>query len=190
MIMRSRPGENYEVPADWPLVAIEPLRERMMQHPLLFVPKPLAVFCRTQQTARTESRAEWAVAQTILAATFLKHCHYPDAHISDCFAQARRMRPPLTTTMILAALSEPLCRPLLRHSRLSDWLLLLRGLVRRPSVFWQVMQSRRRHPDWWSLLDRCCAARFEEHRLNSARSLLTAELDKSLPRPSSVQGAG
>jgi hypothetical protein len=189
MLMRSRPAESYELPLDWPFALVEPFRERMMRHPLLYVPKPLAVFCRTRQTARAESRAEWAVAQTLLAATFLKHCHYSDAHVSEWFAQARRMRPPLTTTMMLAALIEPSCRPLLRHSRPSDWLLLFRGLVRRPNLFWQVIRSRRRHPDWWSLLDRFSAARFAEHRLDCARSPLPAELNKSSPRQSSGHAA-
>lgn len=169
MLMRSRPGETYETPADWPFVAIEPLRERMIQHPLLFVPKPLAVYCKTLQTARSENRAEWAVVQTILAATFLKHCGYSDLRLAAFFAEARNMRPPSTTAIILAALMETKCRRLLRYSRPLDWLLLFRGLVRRPHVFWQVLQSRRHHPDWWNSLDRHSAARFEEQRLNSAK---------------------
>ncbi len=190
MLMRSLPHGSYEVPVDWPFALVESIRERMLQHPLLYVPKPLAVFCRTQQTARAESRSEWVVAQTMLAATFLKHCHYPDAQLSEWFAQARRRRPPLTTTMLLAALIEPQCRPLLRHSRPSDWLLLCRGQIRRPDVLWQVMQSRRRHPDWWSLLDRHSAARFEEQRLGSAPSEVPTETDDSSPPLSSVQGVG
>lgn len=162
MIVRSRAGETYEVPIDWPFAAVEPFRERMIRHPLLFVSRPLAAYCQTIGTARSESRADWITAQTILATTFLKHCCYSDADLAAFFIAARHLRPPLTTAMLLAAAMEPRNRGLLRHSRPVDWFVLLRGLVRRPQVFWAVMQSRRRHPDWWNLLDQYTAARFEE----------------------------
>src|ERR1051326_5504733 len=162
MIMRSRPGETYEVPADWPFAAVEPFRERMMRHPLLFVPRPLAAYCQTIGTARAESRADWITAQTILATTFLKHCGYSDAELAAFFVMARRMRPPLTTAMLLAAVMERQNWHLLRHSRPVDWFVLLRGLMRRPQVFCAVLQSPRRHPAWWDLLDRYTSARFDE----------------------------
>jgi glycosyltransferase involved in cell wall biosynthesis len=164
MMMRSRPGASFEVPADLPFAGAESFRERMIRHPLLFVPAPLAVFCQTQQTTRSESLAGWATIQTILAATFLKHCGYSKEGFARLFAEARRMRPPPTTAMILAAMTDRDCLRLIRHSRPSDWVVLLRGLVRRPHVFWQVMNSRTDHPDWWSFLDRHSAIRFEERR--------------------------
>jgi glycosyltransferase involved in cell wall biosynthesis len=162
MLIRSRPAESYEVPLGWPFALVEPFRERMMRHPLLFVPTPLAAYCMTRSTARAESRADWLTAQTVLAATFLKHCRYGAVEFAAFFVAARRMRPPLTTAMILAALMERQNRRLLRHSRPIDWLVLFRGLVRRPRVFWAVLQSQRRRSAWWSLLDQYSAARFEE----------------------------
>jgi glycosyltransferase involved in cell wall biosynthesis len=167
MMMRSRPGATYEVPIDWPFAAVEPFRERMMPHPLLFVAKPLAVYCQTIDTARRESLVDWLTAQTALAATFLKHCR-DDAELASFFVAARRMRPPLTTAMILAALTEPQNRRLLRHTRPVDWFVALRGLVRRPRAFWAVLQSRRRRRAWWNLLDQYTAARFSERALRSA----------------------
>ena len=164
MLMRSRSGETYPTPADWPLAAIEPLRERMMLHPLLYVPEPLALFAKTRQSARSESRAEWAIIQTMLAATFFKHSHYSDARISAIFSDARAKQPPITNMFLFAALIEPTCRDLLRHSNVGDWLLLLRGLLRRPNVLWEVLRSRRRHAEWWRLLDQYTAARFGELR--------------------------
>jgi hypothetical protein len=121
--------------------------------------------------------ADWNIVQTVLAATFLKHCHCSDACLAALVAEARSLRPPLTTAIILAALMEPQCRHLLRHSRPIDWLLLLRGFVRRPQIFWKVMQSRRRHADWWKGVDRYTAARFEEERLNRTGSLLAGAND-------------
>ena len=53
----SRSGETYPTQGDWPPAAIEPFRVRMMLYPLLYAPKPLAIFA-TRESARSESRAE------------------------------------------------------------------------------------------------------------------------------------
>jgi glycosyltransferase involved in cell wall biosynthesis len=168
MLLRSGPGEFYETLTDFPFAAVEAIRERMISHPLLYVPRPLAVFAKTRQTARSESRAEWAIAQTILAATFFKHANYSEVHIAELFADARRRRPPATNALLLAALVEPECRSLLRYAKMTDWLLLLRGVIRRPSVLWRVVQSRQRHANWWRFIDQHTAARFNQLRKRQA----------------------
>lgn len=161
-LFRSHAGNTYETPQDWPVAAIEPLRERMMPHPLLYVPRPLAIYAKTLRTARSESRAEWAIVQTILAATFIRYARYSDVQLAELFVEARAARPPHSSPLIFAALIEPDCRKLLKHSKLRDWLLILRGLIRRPLVLWHVLRSRHCHPEWWTLLERHTAARFIE----------------------------
>jgi hypothetical protein len=168
MLLRSRFGRTYATPLDFPFAAVEPIRERMMCHPLLYVSKPLAVFAKTRETARAESRAEWAIAQTALAATFVKYAEFADPHRVELFAYARAQRPPATNVLLLAAMMDPACRSLLPHTKISDWLLLLRGIIRRPNVFWRVVCSKWRHEDWWHLLDQHTAARFNELRLQRA----------------------
>lgn len=164
MLLRSRPNETYSTPSDFPFVAVEPLRERMISHPLLYLPQPLAIFAKTLQSARSESPGEAAIVQTVLAATFFRYAHYNDARLSELFADARGKQPPVTNAFLFAAFVEPTCRALLCHSRVGDWLLLLRGLVRRPNVLWEVLRSRRRHEGWWRLIDQHTAVRFSELR--------------------------
>ena len=142
----------------------------MISHPILYVPQPLAIFAVTLQTSRSKSRAEWATVQAMLAGTFLKNAHYSDARLAELFAEARAKKPPVTNALLLAGLAEPACRNLLRHARFWDWLLLLRGFVRRPNVLWSVLRSRRRHEDWWRILDQHTAARFKELRSNPAKN--------------------
>jgi glycosyltransferase involved in cell wall biosynthesis len=166
-LFRSHADRAYQTPVDWPLDAIEPLRERMTPHPLLYVSEPLAIIGATLQTARPENRAEWAIVQTMLAATFLKHARYGDSRLADFFASARARR--RSSPLIFAGLVEPSCRNLLRFSRARDWLLLLRIVIRRPFVLWGVLRSRRRHKDWWQLVEQHTVARFEELRLREAR---------------------
>jgi hypothetical protein len=165
MLLRSRHHQNWLTPEDFSLNGEEAFRERMIPHPLLYVPQPFANFGRTIQTARSKSRSEWGLVQTMLAATFLKNARFCDARLAALFADARGKRPPVTTVLLLAALAEPACRDdLLRHANFTDWVLLLRGLGRRPNVLWRVIRSRWRHRNWWRLLDQYTAARFEELR--------------------------
>jgi glycosyltransferase involved in cell wall biosynthesis len=177
MLVRSRPGQIFATPPGWPLAAIEPLRERMMPHPLLYVPSPLAAFSITRQTARDDDPIDWAVAQAMLAATFIKHADYTGRQLADLMAAAREFRPPHTSSLILAALIEPRCRMLIRYAKVKDWLLLLRGALRRPHMLWSVLGSRRRQSDWWRLLDQHTADRFaERHPLSSEEAASPEEM--------------
>jgi len=92
MLMRSRADKSYETPVNWPFALIEPFRERMVQFPLLYVPRPLAVFSLTLKTARTETRTEWVEGLTILAATFLSHAHYDEKHLAEVEPNANAKR--------------------------------------------------------------------------------------------------
>jgi glycosyltransferase involved in cell wall biosynthesis len=162
MLIRSKADGSYTIPADWPLTAEEAFRERMIPHPLLYVPKPLANFGHTLQTARSESRAEWEILQAFLVATFLKYANYDDVTLARLFFDARKQKPAGTNALLHAALIEPRLRNLLRYTSAKDWVILLRGLIRRPNVAWCVMRSKRRHLNWWLILDKATAARFAE----------------------------
>jgi glycosyltransferase involved in cell wall biosynthesis len=175
MLLRSS-GKTYTTPRDCPFTWVEASRERMIPHPLLYVPQALAVFGRTRQTARSLNRAEWVVGVTMLSATFLKHANFSDADLENATAEARRDRPPNTNALLLAALVEPACSKLLRYSKLRDWLLLLRSIVRRPNVLWRVIRARRLHPDWWQFLEYHTAARFAESRSRSEGASYTRTL--------------
>jgi glycosyltransferase involved in cell wall biosynthesis len=164
MLLRSRPDGIYKTPVDFPFLGMEAFRERMIPHPVLYVPQPLGIWSRTLQSARSRDRADWDIVHTILAATFYKNADCSNAQLAALLADARGTRPPTTRPLILAALMEPCCRKLLRHSRLTDWVLLLRGIVWRPKVFWRVISSLWQHREWWQLLDQNTAARFCELR--------------------------
>jgi glycosyltransferase involved in cell wall biosynthesis len=169
MLIRSRIDGSYTVPADWPFIGEEALRERLIPHPLLYIPKPLANFARTLKTARSQWRVEWDVVQTVLAATFLKHANYDEARLSRLFSDARSQWPPATNPLLFAALIQPPLRNLLRHSRTRDWLILLRGIIRRPNVLWGMIRCQQRYQKSWLALDRSTAARFAELKVQVER---------------------
>lgn len=162
-LFRSRPGDDFSTPAI-PIALVEAFRERLFPYPLVFVPQPLARFTVTRTTARSTDHAEWAELQMMLAATFLKHARFPRGEIAQLFADFRGRRPPTTSTLLFVAITDAACRSLLRATHPIDWLRLLRGALRRPGVPWRLLNSRRRHSDWWSFLDHHTAARFSAHR--------------------------
>lgn len=168
-LFRSRPGDDFSTPAV-PIALVEAFRERRFPYPLVYVPQPLAQFTRTRHTARSDNRSEWAVVQTMLAATFLKHAAYAESRLASLWGDARRRSPPATGTLLFASIVEPACRRHRQHARAIDWLRFLRGLARRPWTLARVNASRRRHADWWQYLDEATQARFAATR--NARAAL------------------
>jgi Glycosyl transferase family 2 len=167
-LIRSRADQQFVIPPV-PLAVIEMFRERIFPHPMVFVPRPLANFSLTLQTARSPDRAEWAAMQALLAAAFLKHAHYDDSQLAALWQEARAEKPPRSTTLLLASLITPSGRRLRRPARVGDWLLLLRGALRRPAVLWRALNVRRGHQNWWDFLDRSTAARFAERKNQDLR---------------------
>lgn len=161
ILIRSHSGRNFGTP-NIPIAMVEMVRERMFPFPLLFVPRPVANFARTLQTARSKRRETWTILQCMLTGTFVKHARYSEAQIAGLWKDARASRPPTTTTLLMASFLEPSCRKLRREAGWRDWLLLLRGMLFRPSIFLRVLLSRRLHRDWWNFLDKHTAARFAE----------------------------
>ncbi len=162
-LISSAAGTEFGTPAV-PMAAVEMFRERRFPHPMLFVQAPLANFSRTLQSGRSNDRGEWVMTQTMLAATFLKHAGYGALDFAELLERNRSQSPPATGALLLAALLEPQCRELLKHSRPEDWILLARGMTRRPRVLWRTLASRRTHREWWEFLDRHTYARFAEQK--------------------------
>jgi hypothetical protein len=157
-LFRSRPGDDFSTPAV-PIAVTEPFRERMLPHPLVLVQRPVAHFALTLETARSRDPAEWAELQAMLAATFFRDCPWPADRIAAHWAGARAQNPPATTNLILAALAAPGALSL-AHATPRDWWLVLRGLLRRPGLYFRLRRSRRVHADWWRHLEEHTAARW------------------------------
>ncbi len=164
MLVRSRPGEMFTTPADIAFSSMESFRERMLPHPLVYVPESLAYFAITRASARTPDYRPWAVHQTAMLATFIEHAQLDDVGLQNLFDHYRAQRPPATNVFIHAALACETCRPLLRIVRPAEWARYLRGALRRPAVAWRAIRARAHHPAWWDDLARHTAARFAEER--------------------------
>ncbi len=161
-LIRCRAGQSFKIPAV-PQAVIEMFRERVFPYPLIYIPEPLVNFSRTLKSERSSDPTEWAVVQSLLAATFLKHVRPSDPELGNLLSIARARRPPETTTLLYAGLIDPACRRIWGFTTAQDWIVLLRGLVRRPGLAMRILGARARHSDWWDFLDRHTARQISIH---------------------------
>jgi len=145
-----------------PIAGVEAVRERLLPHPLLYVPQSLATLGLTRTTARSADGHAWGALQTLLLATFVRHAGLDAAARHSFWQYLRRQSPAPTNIALHAALSCPGCRCLLTGARPRDWFRYLRTLLGRPAGAWASLRARRKHPDWWDLLESATAARFAE----------------------------
>jgi hypothetical protein len=160
MLVRQRFGPSFVIP-DVPFAAIEMFRERLFPYPLVHVPRPLADFSLTRQTARSRNRSEWAELQVMLAASFLGAAPYATAQNHELWSKCRAQRPPMHLALLWAALLHPRCRIFLKFARPADWARLAAGALRHPSVPLRLLRSRRLHPEWWCFLEETASAQFK-----------------------------
>jgi len=165
MLMRSRPGQGYTTP-EIPFAGVETYRERMVPHPLVYVPQPLANFSRTLQTARTQGVADWGAFQVIMAATFLRHSAYSLAQFKETWDHFDNQKPSMTNELIAAALVCREARPLLRFAGFSHWFRFLINSVRHPFSVYHKLRVRAEHTDWWNRIDLSTTTRFAEAASN------------------------
>jgi hypothetical protein len=161
MLVRSRPGDNFETPMV-PQAAMEAVRERMVPHPLLYVPEPLACFAVTQATSRGDDRAEWSICQMFLLASFVLHGASTPEESKVLWDHYRNQATPSTNTFLFAALMQKECRPFLAMAGAGDWSRFLTHIVRHPVLAWRVLRATRTHDVWRRTLDRATSNRVAE----------------------------
>ncbi|MBP7141508.1 MAG: glycosyltransferase family 2 protein [Opitutaceae bacterium] len=151
-------------PEDLPFSGMEAFRERLIQHPFVYVPEPLATYAQTQVSARDADGHRWGEIQTLLLATFVRNSGMNVAGIRTFWSHLREQSPPPTNLALHAAIGDPSCRRLLRGATLRDWLRYFRTWIGHPHAAWACVRARKRHPVWWRMLDTATSGRFHEER--------------------------
>ncbi|MFO1451976.1 MAG: glycosyltransferase family A protein [Opitutaceae bacterium] len=164
LLLRRAAAARLVTPADLPFAGVEAVRQRLLPHPLLYLPETLATYSKTRVTARSGDGHRWGALQTLLLATFVRHAKPSDLALQQLWTYWRRQQPAPTHLALHAALSCPGCRPLLACAGLIDWLRFFKTVLGRPAGAWACLHARRDHPDWWSVLDSATAHRFAEAR--------------------------
>lgn len=180
MLYRARFSAIATVPPSTPLAMIEPTRERLMPGGWLLLPQPLAHFALTLQTARSADRADWARAQLLVAASYLKNVPTTAETLAKIWATLRAQTPPSTVLLFHTALAGVRPFAILRHASLRDWLRFLAGAVRHPLTLFRVLRFRQAQPALWKLLLEAAGNRTREGALFPSSSQQPAIFCKTL----------
>ena len=181
MLLRSRVAGRLLQPPDLPRDLFEQCRERMMNFPTLLVPAPLANFAITRHTVRSTNYSVWGEMQTLLGAAFLAQVPLTADARAALWAHRRRLRPRSTSSLMFAGLVQR-DWAFLRHAQAADWMLFIRGWVRRPLGSWRILRLRPRQRQTWQWLNAQLAARTAEARARGFVALTANSLlDKQNP---------
>jgi hypothetical protein len=132
----ARSGEYTPVPDDVKSAGMEAFRERTFPFPILFVPQRLANFAMTRRSASRLSRASWAHTLALLAGSFAEVVPMTRESVDELWRRAwGRGKTKSTGVLIIAGLSFPGARKLLRYARLRDWLFFLVYYAKHPVEF-------------------------------------------------------
>jgi Glycosyl transferase family 2 len=164
MLLRTCNGASYPTPAI-PFAGVEPYRERLIPHPLLYVPSPLAHFAVTRQSARSRDLAEWSAYQTVLLGSFVRQARLDAAGYRALWRHYHSQTPAPTGAFLFAGMLWKECRPFLRLARLRDWIRFLTGIAAHPIRAWAALRVAVRHPDWLEILNRNTAERFASEQV-------------------------
>ena len=162
MLVRSGHLDAFQVPGETLLEFVEPVRERAMPHPLLFIEQPLANFAQTLNTARDKKSSGRLGHYVLLLASFFKHEHPEDQVVKAIWEKSRRAVVRSTHVLILAGLADRSCRRLLREARFSEWILCLLIGAKHPLNFLSALRAKMQYPELWAYLDRNTGDRFRQ----------------------------
>lgn len=164
MLIRSKYANNYLIPEQTSSAVVEHVRERAFQYPILLVPQCLANFAITAVTSRSKARGTWEQMQTLLTGSFFKHVPVKAETLGQIWQEARSKAPNSTGTLFFVALILPECRYLLKYATLGDWMFFSASCLKRPSIFFQILQSISSNQKLWNFLEQQTACRTEEAR--------------------------
>jgi Glycosyl transferase family 2 len=162
MLVRTRRSRDFIIPDNTFLGAMEAVRERAFPHPILLVPRRLANFSMTRQTARSSDGSLWLHGQLLLTASFLKNVPLDAGAMDTVWAQARTAPTRRTTDLVLAALFFPDARHALRSATPGDTLRCFASVGRHPLRTWRTFVRIQRDRELWTFLNAKTAERVDE----------------------------
>lgn len=153
MIFRPAAFATRTVPPRTPFAVIEFVRERAARGPLVFLPKALANFAITRETARNENRVLWMQSRLLLAASYFQAVRLDRKVLAGLWSLLRGQRPP--DTNLFFAIAWSLRRVRLMHpARGVDLVRFGLSLARHPLIFWRGLRFRDDQPELWTWLER------------------------------------
>lgn len=152
MILRVTEQTMVPCPAEMPIFAVEPIRERLYQK-LLLIREPLGNFAITRESWRAETADENLQILVLLAATFLADSHFSKSFHQQMWAACRGSRGHKHRALVVAAFMAGRLVRVLRNAGLRELLMVAGWALRHPLRFARLFRARRRFPQVAAFLD-------------------------------------
>lgn len=146
LLYRGNRTGNYQVPDITLLNAVELIRERTFEYPLLLNARPLANFAVTLSTNRTSDPIPWIASQVMMLASFIGTAPDKKQTFSECLRHYRKQKPVPTANFFLAVAYLLKNNSFYRLFNLRDWLMFGKWLVKngiRLGHFKQYLKDQR-----------------------------------------------
>jgi glycosyltransferase involved in cell wall biosynthesis len=153
MILRVTPETMVPTPPATPLVAIEPVRERVYGSRLLLVREALSNFAITVKTARRETADENMQVMVLLASTVMKRCPDTAATFDQMWKECRGDRGHRHRALIVAAYRAGRLGRLLGSASAGELAVVAAWALRHPLRFANLFKAAGRFPDVLQFLE-------------------------------------
>lgn len=159
MVLRVSERTMFPCPAEMPVFAIEPVRERGYPGSLLLVREPLANFAITRESWRSESADENLQVLVLLAHTFLAGSNFTDTFHEQMWRECSGGRGHQHRALVVGAVLTGRLRRVLRSASIRDLALVAGWAVRHPMRFGKLFKARTRFPELFGFLQAAARAR-------------------------------
>jgi glycosyltransferase involved in cell wall biosynthesis len=130
MMYRTKSAQNYIVPGQTLLNAVELIRERSFEHPLYLNTNPLANFAITLNTNRSSDPFAWIASQTMMLASFVVTSNDKHPAFNDTLKYYRTRKPNPVAVLFLANFLLIKDAALYKYFKPADWLTIGKWLLK------------------------------------------------------------
>ncbi|NHA04952.1 glycosyltransferase [Mucilaginibacter sp. HC2] len=166
MLYRGKYAHHYLAPHETLLNAIELVRERAFEHPIILNNKPLANFAITISTNRSADPYPWIASQVMLLASYIKASGNDVAIIKETLSYHRQLKPNPVASFFLADLFLLKNRSLYKYFSLSDWMVIGKWLVRNGHKLNYIKTYLASQKETYHFLLKHTRSRFQESKQN------------------------
>lgn len=162
MIFRSNNAHNYIIPEKVLFNAVELIRERSFEHPILLNNKPLANFALTIDTHRSNDPYPWIATQIMMLASFIETSPTPQRTFTDSLYFHRNQKPNpviiffLTNSLIIRNTS------FYKHFKINDWFAITKWIIRNGTRLNYIKNYLKSQTDTYAFLLEQTRIRYQE----------------------------
>jgi len=166
MLYKGKYAHHCIAPDETLLNAIELVRERSFEHPIILNHKPLANFAITISTNRSADPYPWIASQVMLLASYIEASENQTEIIQEALSYHRRLKLSPIANFFLADLFLLKKSSLYKYFNLSDWMAIGKWLIRNGHKLNYIKTYLASQKTTYSFLLKHTRLRFQESKQN------------------------